>query len=125
MKRVKCLALALVVLLAVLAACEQGPRQTTTYALGESVTNVKDSAKLHLKSALVLTVYKDIPTTQFDDNLSAMRDAVITLLHSQDEDALRAADVLAALKLEIVEALNLVMGEEAVVGVFFDEFYLA
>lgn len=95
----------------------------TMVEMGEMVVNLADSNVPHyLKTKIVLEMTGATATTETDEAMPKMRDAVIETLSARSFNDLLSAQGKSALKESIKTAVNKNLGEAKVTDVFFSDF---
>ena len=92
------------------------------------VTNVKDSPSL-IKTTIVLELYvyeKDLPdvTEYLTKNNHVIRDIIVFTLRSKTEEELRAQDIDAILRQEIVQNISNQMDVDYITTVYFNDYVI-
>ena len=110
--------------LAVRGSAEEKPVELTSYVPGDYfVTNVMNSSSL-LKVTVVLMLNTDKLEEELAKNEYVIRDTIIVRLRKLTSEDLTGGDIQNRLRTELTEELNLVLGIDNIVTIYFSDFVM-
>ena len=107
-----------------LAARGEKPVELTAYVPGDYfVTNVADSSSL-FKVTVVLMLNTDKLEEKLAENEYVIRDTIIERLRKLTEKDLTSSDIQDRLRTELKDEINLVLGIDNIVTIYFSDFVM-
>jgi len=89
------------------------------------VVNLADGkGKRYLRATMQLELAPEQTVETFKQRLPQIRDVVLTILPTKQFQEIRTVDGKATLRMEILNRLNELLGDESVVNIYFTEFVI-
>lgn len=99
--------------------------QEKNYTLDEFILNLNDSSgRRYIKTKLVLSYENEKDVIILEKNMPQMRDLIISIMRVKTTDEMMDVDKTEKLKNEIIENLNILLGNEIIINVYFNDFLI-